>query len=481
MASPQFEALAAAFLEEMNSLGLYIKSERFEDTFRFVDSPDVKMYDTDFIAYFFNWCQKKGAQGIAPAMAKQILPIAQFGLKRITGGEVFRPDLPNVRFIKDKNGCYSLNTYNAYERFGYAEMVKPDLSFYFEALDRVFRKDANYFDDWIAYKLQNPTAHLFGWLVESKQGTGKSFILDYLLSHLVGKGQYYVPRSLPVGNFDLAGYVGKLLINLADPKGKRGASHTAYECMKPLITDTSIQVEKKYEDQRMASLYCAVFISYNSDRAGGQPPIVLPADDRRFYVPLRCEHRISEAETKAFYLRFLDELERCCVGSRYEPGDHTAWHDELYDYLINKKISPDFDPMLPRRTERFNEVVLSCRPGLLDLIDALASYAVVTHNHARTLAVSKDDALIRDGLVEAGFVRYKDGKLIRFGPDTFKRNIWYHPARFGGKEPTKEEIFEVLDENLGVFSDAVKESIPALTESVITEEITDDTSEEAPF
>ena len=475
MASPQFEALAAAFLEEMNLLGLYIKSERFEDTFRFVDSPNVKMHDTDFIAYFFNWCQKKGAKGIAPAMAKQILPIAQFGLKRITGGEVFRPDLPDVRFIKDKNGCYSLNTFNAYEYFGNAEMVKPDLSFYFEALDRVFRKDADYFDNWIAYKLQNPTAHLFGWLVESKQGTGKSFILDYLLSHLVGKGQYYSPRSLPVGNFDLSGYVGKLLVNLPDPdpKGKRGASHTAYECIKPLITDTFVQVEKKYEDQRMANLYCAVFISYNSDRAGGQPPIALPADDRRFYVPARCEHRISEEETNAFYLRFLDELARCCVGRRYEPGDHTAWHDALYDYLINKKISPDFNPMLPRRTERFNEVVLSCRPGLLDLIDALASYAVITHNHARTLAVSKDDALIRDGLVEAGFVRYRDGKLVRFGPDTFRRNIWYHPARFGGREPTREEIREVLDENLGVFSDAVKESI--------TEEITDDTSEEAPF
>ena len=474
MASPQFEVLAAAFLEEMNLLGLYIKSERFEDTFRFVDSPGVKMYDNDFAAYFYNWCQKKGAKGIAPVMAQKILPIAKFGLKRITGGEVFRPDLPNVRFVKDKNGCYSLNTFNAYEYFGNAEMVKPDLSFYFEALDRVFRKDADYFDDWTAYKLQNPTAHLFGWLVESKQGTGKSFILDNLLSHLFGNKRHYLaPRHLPVGNFDLAAYVGKLLINLADPKGKRGASHTAYECMKPLISDTMIQVEKKYEDQRVANLYCAVFISYNSDRAGGQPPIALPADDRRFYVPARCEHRISEEETNAFYLRFLAELARCCVGRRYEPGDHTAWHDALYDYLINKKISPDFNPMLPRRTERFNEVVLSCRPGLLDLIDALASYAVITHNHARTLAVSKDDALIRDGLVEAGFVRYRDGKLVRFGPDTFRRNIWYHPARFGGREPTREEIREVLDENLGVFSDAVKESI--------TEEIADDTSEEAPF
>ncbi|HDH8921900.1 TPA: hypothetical protein PJN01_004852 [Escherichia coli] len=477
MASPQFEVLAAAFLKEMDSLGLYIKSERFEDTFRFVDSPDVKMYDMDFIAYFHNWCQQKGAKGIAPAMAKQILPIAQFGLKRVTGGEVFRPDLPDVRFVKDKNGCYSLNTYNAYERFGYADVVKPNLDYYFESIDRVFRKDADYFDNWVAYKLQNPTEHLFGWLAESKQGTGKSFIFDYLLSHLVGKGQYYVPRSLPVGNFDLAAYAGKLLIHLPDPKGKRGASHTAYECMKPLVTDTFVQVEKKYEDQRMVNLYCALFISYNCDRAGGVPPIVLPADDRRFYTPERCEHRISEAETKAFYLRFLDELKRCCVGRKYANGDHTAWHDELYDYLINKKISPDFDPMLPRRTARFKEVVLCCRSGLLDLIDALASYAVITHNHARTLSNSRDDALIHDALVEAGFVRYKDGKLVRFGPDDFKRNIWYHPTRFGNREPTKEEVREVLDENLGVFTDAIEESI---TES-ITEGLTEDTSEEAPF
>ena len=481
MASPQFEALAAAFLEEMNSLGLYIKSDRFEDTFGFVDSPDVKMYDMDFIAYFFNWCQKKGAKGIAPAMAKQILPIAQFGLKRITGGEVFRPDLPNVRFIKDKNGCYSLNTFNAYEHFGYADIVKPDLSFYFEALERLYRKDAPYFDDWVAYKLQNPTAHLFGWLVESVQGTGKSFLCDNVLAPLFGRGQYYSPHGFPVDNFALAGFEGKLFASFQDVLGKRGASHTAYESIKSLVTDTSVQIEKKYENKRMANLYCAVFIAYNSDRAGGQPPIALPSGDRRFYTPERCEHLINEKETAAFFARFSAELSRCCVGFDYEPRYQTAWHDALYDYLISKEISPDFDPMLPRRTERFKEVVMSCKPGLLDLMDALASYSAITHNHVRTLSASKDDVLVRDALVEAGFVRYQDGKLVRFGPDTRIRNIWYHPTRFGGREPTKEEIREVLDENLGVFSDAVEESIPALTESVITEGITEDTSEEAPF
>lgn len=449
MASPQFEALAAAFLDEMDSLGLYIKSERFEDTFRFVDSPDVKMYDMDFIAYFYKWCQKKGAKGIAPTMAKQILPIAQFGLKRITGGEVFRPDLPNVRFIKDKNGCYSLNTYNAYERFGYADIVKPDLGFYFEALDRVWRDDAEYFDDWVAYKLQNPTAHLFGWLVESVQGTGKSFILDYLLAHLFGnKSHYLAPRGLPVGNYDLAAYVGKLLINLADPKGKRGASHTAYECMKPLISDTMIQVERKYEDQRVVNLYCAIIITYNCDRAGGVPPIALPADDRRFYVPLRCEHRISKEETKEFYLRFLGELGRCCVGRKYERGDHTAFHDELYDYLINKKISPGFDPMMPRRTKRFDEVVLCCRPGLMDLLDELASYAVITHNYARILTSSKDDALIRDALREAGFVKYQDGKQVTVQGKR-RRNIYYDPKRFDG-EPSLCQLEDYLNKTVGV-------------------------------
>ncbi|EPN4166991.1 primase-helicase family protein [Escherichia coli] len=451
MASPQFEALAATFLNEMDALGLYIKSERYEDTFRFVDSPDVKMYDMDFIAYFYNWCQKKGAEGITPAVAKQILPIARFGLKRITGGEVFRPDLPNVRFIKDKNGCYSLNTYNAYERFGYADIVKPDLDFYFESLDRVWRYDAEYFDDWVAYKLQNPTAHLFGWLAESKQGTGKSFILDNLLSHLFGNKKHYLaPRHLPVGNFDLAAYVGKLLVNLADPdpKGKRGASHTAYECIKPLISDTMIQVEKKYEDQRVANLYCAIIITYNCDRAGGVPPIALPAGDRRFYTPERCMHRVSKEETKDFYLRFLAELSRCCVGSKYEPGAHTAFHDELYDYLINKKISPDFDPMMPRRTKRFNEVVLCCRPGLMDLMDELASYAVITHNYARILTGSKDDVLIRDALREAGFVKYQDGKQVTVQGKR-RRNIYYDPKRFND-EPSLCQLEDYLNKAVGV-------------------------------
>lgn len=473
MASPQFEALVASFLEEMKELGLYIKSERYEDTFRFASAPDTILRESDFTVFFYNWCQRKGAENIAPAMAKQVLQIASFQLKRITRGEVFRPDLPDVRFIRDKNGNYAMNTFNAFEYLGHADIVKPDLGFYFEALERLYRKDADYFDDWVAYKLQHLTAHLFGWLVESVQGTGKSFLCDNVLAPLFGRGQYYSPHGFPTDNFGLAAFEGKLFASFQDVLGKRGASHSAYESIKSLVTDTSVQIEKKYENKRMANLYCAVFIAYNSDRAGGQPPIALPSGDRRFYTPERCEHRKDEAETAAFFKRFSDELSRCCVGLGYEPGYQTAWHDALYDYLINKKISPDFDPMMPRRTERFKEVVMSCKPGLLDLMDALASYSVVTHNHARTLSASKDDVLIRDALVEAGFVRYKDGKLVRFGPDDFKRNIWYHPARFGGKEPTKEEIREALDENLGIFTDAVKESI--------TEELTEDTSEEAPF
>lgn len=448
MQKVNLDTLFSAYIEELNAQGIYVISDKFCDTYRFVDDPNIVWYRQDLIAGFVRWCHSNNYRLKKIAAAEGITEAASWQLKRVTGGRVFRPDLPDVRFIRNADGFFSINTYNTFKPLDFSPTEPPDLSYWRELIERLFGCYADLFENWIAYKLQHPEAHLFAWLVESVQGTGKSYLFAKVIAPLLGVGQFLSPRSFPKGQFDLAIYDGKLIASFQDVRGERGASQLAYECIKPLITDATIEIEKKYENSRMANLYCVVFIAYNSDRAGGQPPIALPRGDRRFFTPPRCEHKISEAETVAFFERFDDELARCSRGP-YGEGVQTAWHDALYDYLINKPISPDFNPWLPPRNERFEEVVLSCRPELVELMDELASYAVLTHEYARSLTRSRDDALIRDAFKEAGFLKYCDGKQVTIQGKR-RRNIYYDPARFGGKEPNLCQLEDFLNKALGV-------------------------------
>lgn len=444
MATP-LDTLFDRYLEYLAEQGAYIISDRNFDTFRFVDYPAECWYERDLIADFVNWCCVQGYALKNPDAAGKLPAVASRYLKRVTGGKTFRPDLPMQRFIKGPSSGYSLNTYNVYEPLDWSPDQPPDLSFWPEMLLRLFHSDASLFEDWIAFKLQHPTAHLFGWLVESKHGTGKGVLFNSILAPLMGRGQYISPRNFPKGQFDYANYEGKLLASFQDVLGKRAADATAYESLKAMITDTTIEVEKKYEQARMSRLYCAVFISYNHDRAGGQPPIALPKGDRRFYTPARCEHLHCKAETDAFYECFFAELARCSPAGYFEEGMQTTWHDALYEHLINKEISKDFAPLNPPRNERFKEVVMSCQTGLLDLVDTLYSYSVVTHNFVRSLTgLVKDDALIRDALLEAGFVKYEKYQQVTIQGKR-RRNIWYQPDRFGGKEPTQLEMEKKLN------------------------------------
>lgn len=447
MANAKLNDLFDEYIAEMDEKGIYIISDKFCDTFRFINEPNEVWSERDLVADFIRWCHEEGLPLKKVSAASGIVSAASWQFKRVTGGKVFRPDLPNVRFIKSASGGYSINIYNTYKHLGLYLAEPPDLSFWHELLERLFGCYAPLFEDWIAYKLQHPTAHLFGWLVESVQGTGKSFLLASVIAPLLGAGQFLSPRSFPKGQFALSDYEGKLIASFMDVRGDCGASRSAYECIKALITDTTIEVEKKYENSRMTRLYCAVFISYNDDRAGGQPPIALPKGDRRFFTPPRCEHRVSEEETQEFFTRFIAELDRCS-GNAWEEGIQTAWHDALYDYLINKPISADFEPLRPPRNERFFEVVLACSPALVGLVDELASYAVLTHDYARVLTSSRDDALIRDAFKEAGFIKYRDGKQVTVQGKR-RRNVYFDPTRFDG-EPSLCQLEDYLNRAIGV-------------------------------
>lgn len=435
MATP-LDTLFDRFLEYITDQGAYITSDRNFDTIRFVDYPTECWYERDLIADFVNWCCVQGYALKNPAAANKLPDVASYSLRRVTGGEVFRPDKPMQRFIKGPSGGYALNTYNVFTALDFVMEKQPDLTFWYELLERLFGRHAALFEDWIAYKLQHPTAHLFAWLVESVQGTGKSFLCNSVLAPLMGRGQFISPRSFPKGQFDLSTYEGKLLASFQDVRGKRGADATAYECIKAMITDTSIEIEKKYEQARMSALYCAVIICYNSDRAGGQPPIALPKGDRRFFTPDRCEHKVDEAETRAFFKRFAAEITRCSPVGYFEEGMQTAWHDALYEHLINKEISEDFAPLEPPRNDRFNEVVMSCRPGFIDLVDALYSYSVVTLEFVRKgLSRDSDVDFAKDALQEAGFEKYTKYQQVTL-QGSRRRNIYYKPDRFNGEEPT---------------------------------------------
>lgn len=438
--------LFETFLEEQSRKGLYILSDRFEDTLRYLDAPTVVMRETDLAHLFYRYARCSGFQTIKPETAIKLVREAVFSIRRVCGGEVYRPDQPDERFIEDFTGNFAINVYRPYTPLAGRVDPHPCLGFYDEIMERLWAADADYVDNWMAYKLQHPEAHMFAIMQESEQGTGKSFLFDYLFAPLMGPGQYYRASKFPVGNFDKAPYFGKQLVTYQDVGGKRGASRRAYESIKPVITDGSFEVEKKFHDARMAENYCIVYISYNTDRAGGVPPIALPKDDRRIWTSERCVHRVSRSETQTFVERFLAEIARCNGGEKIYQGQQTLWHDALYERLISKKIPGDFNPILPKRSDRFYEVVGSCNEGLQDLTDRLASFSAVTLQFVQeSLARGKDFSYVKEALLSAGFILRGDSKTQITIRKKRRRNVYYRPECFNGEEPKKIILEEVLN------------------------------------
>ena len=193
--------------------------------------------------------------------------------------------------------------YNTWEGFD-AEKLEFKEEVSIETLLYHFKVVANY-DKKVYEFLLNYFAHLVQkphiktnvcLLIQGKQGTGKTTLVENLLKRLMGLKYVYDTDDIEsiVGKFN-ASIAGKFMIVLNEATGRD--TNQVVDKIKNIITRTSVTIEYKNIDPFPAIDYCNYSFTTNNIK-----PIAVTQDDRRFQI-MECSDKYkgnNEYFTKLF-------------------------------------------------------------------------------------------------------------------------------------------------------------------------------------
>lgn len=193
--------------------------------------------------------------------------------------------------------------YNTWEGFD-AEKFEFKEEVSIETLKYHFKVVANY-DEKVYEYLLNYFAHLVKkphiktdvcLLIQGKQGTGKTTLVENLLKRLMGLKYVYDTDDIDsiVGKFN-ASIAGKFMVVLNEATGRD--TNQVVDKIKNIITRTSVTIEYKGIDPFPAIDYCNYAFTTNNIK-----PIAITQDDRRFQI-MECSDKYkgnNEYFTKLF-------------------------------------------------------------------------------------------------------------------------------------------------------------------------------------
>jgi hypothetical protein len=172
-----------------------------------------------------------------------------------------------------------------------AEQVQPFLDF----LRRWFPNDLErqYFGWWLAHTVRKPEVRILATpVLRSEHGVGKGFLVETLLSGLLGKSSVAVCGLKDVvGDFNDV-VEGKTLL-LIDEVYKSKKSTT--DSLKSFQGNSTIPLHRKHKPTITIDNYLNFIVTSNDHL-----PLVLEKGDRRFWIPAFIQHKESIAETGEF-------------------------------------------------------------------------------------------------------------------------------------------------------------------------------------
>ena len=217
---------------------------------------------------------------------------------------------------------------NDWNGWGVAEefVKKGDVELWHELVAHLFSEDKRrWFEQWLAYPLQNPGAHLYtAVLNKGPQGTGKDLLINAV-------GRIYGDNFDTLKESALEAKHHKLMehkqqISIEEFTGGETNRRVLYDKFKTLITRPTLAIEPKFLDAYNVRNCINYYVS--SNRAN---PIHLDPDDRRWFI-----NQVTKSpKERAFYNAF---------GARFMEGNEGV--GALFHYLLNVDLS-DFDPRSP--------------------------------------------------------------------------------------------------------------------------------------
>lgn len=176
------------------------------------------------------------------------------------------------------------------------EQVQPFLDF----LKRWFPNDLErqYFGWWLSHTVRKPEVRIIATpVLRSQHGVGKGFLVETLLSTLIGKSSVAVCGLKDVvGDFNDV-VEGKTLL-LIDEVYKSKKSTT--DALKSFQGNATIPLHRKHKPTITIDNYLNFIITSNDHL-----PLMLEKGDRRFWIPEFIKHKESVGETGEFINNIL--------------------------------------------------------------------------------------------------------------------------------------------------------------------------------
>lgn len=212
----------------------------------------------------------------------------------IVFAEDFRPG--DYRRIIDDGDNRLLNMWTGPDIRASGNVVsRRDAGPFIEFLQRLFPipEERYYFRDWLAHAVRYPGQRITATvLLRSDHGVGKGFLVETILSGLLGKSSVgTVALSEIVGNFNDA-LVGKTVI-LIDEVYKN--PQWTVNTLKSIQGNRTVTLRRKHIPDTTVDNFLNFIMSSNDHF-----PLPLEREDRRFWVPAFIKHKESKEETMIF-------------------------------------------------------------------------------------------------------------------------------------------------------------------------------------
>lgn len=304
-------------------------------------------------------------------------------------------------------GLYDLNTYRAPEHRSIhsfnGAVSCPE--WFGEYMERLFSIEAErkFIIRWLARTVNQPAYKIrVAPVLRGGQGTGKSFLIDTLLSQLAGKHNV-LNTSLKAITGQFNAPIAACTVCCLDETYSHKKSSA--DKLKKFITDEFITITEKHVDSRQAKIFANIVIISNS-----KYPIHIEEDDRRYYVPKFIEHKRDAQDTANFIKGFLDWLNAGGVA-------------ELYCYL--KQVDKDnagcnegFEVCMATESKSSVQAIDDEAERVGKVIDYLDDNSIVTIEDIKRLGLKLTQPLIIETLRQQGFDKDTVGRRGA------KRRVW---------------------------------------------------------
>jgi len=212
--------------------------------------------------------------------------------------------------------------------------------------------------DWFAYNVQNPGKKIM-WapLIGGGQGIGKTLLL-HIMSAALGESNVYAMDGSSLFSSYNEWAQGHQLIAVEEVRVHSKSRYMAMDKLKPLITNRTVEITQKYQDNRCVPNTTNYIFFSNAHDA-----LAIDDSNRRYFViqsPLQTRNEVATLGGESYFAPIYKLIND-------HPGGFRA-------FLLNHAISPTFDPNgTAPKTKYMDDLIESSANDLTALVRQIIS------------------------------------------------------------------------------------------------------------